>query len=159
MDVGITAAKSDSMRQGTVTTVHAVGGIDCPVANMVRHLSLRTPSDSAPLFSFRSGKCLTRPKFTAALRRALGHLRHDVTKFSGQSMRAGGAVSMAHAGFDVSTISVHGRWKSLCQHLAVLRHLREMPPSRARALQAGMSRIRDGDVLPAHVQRCHQRFS
>ena len=154
MEITITAAKSDFLRQGATMTIHRTGGVDCPVAAMVAFLTLRGPRGATPLYTFGSGRYLTRPAFTTALRKVLSHLRCDVSKFSGHSMRAGGAISMACAGFDISTISICGRWKSL----AVLRYLREMPPSRARTLQERMSRIQDGDVSPAHVRTHHQRF-
>ena len=151
--IRITAGKSDVEREGTTIALHATDLPDCPVWLLHQYLLVRGPRDATPLYTLGSGY-LTRPKFTAALRRTLDALGFDSKLFSGHSMRGGGAISLACAGHDLATISIYGRWRSL----AVLRCLREMPDSRARSLQLGMAQIVDGDIQPQHVQVYEDRF-
>ena len=76
-------------------------------------------SITGPLFVFGDGRCLTRPRFVAALRLALGAAGIDARLYSGHSFRIGAATTAAIRGIPDSLIKTMGRWQSSAYTLYV----------------------------------------
>lgn len=88
----------------------------CPVAALLRYLSLRGPCPG-PLFRWREGTPLTRVRFVAEVRSALEQAHLPAKDFAGHSFRIGAATTAA--GLEDSTIQTLGRWKSTAYLLYV----------------------------------------
>ena len=84
----------------------------CPVAAMMAYLVSRG-SVPGPLFVFKDGRFLTRPRFVSAVRQALQSAGVDCLKYAGHSFRIGAATTAASRGMEDSIIKTLGRWKSL----------------------------------------------
>ena len=91
--------------------MHATGASLCPVLAMLAYLA-RRPGQPAPLFMFRDGLPLSRPKLVQRLREALNSIGVDDSGFSGHSFQIGAATAAARAGLSDSLIKTLGRWKS-----------------------------------------------
>lgn len=88
----------------------------CPVSAVAR-LLLLAPSlpGSAPLFAYPTPHglaLLSQSKFTARLRQCLSQIGLPVDKFSGHSLRRGGASWLWEAGMPSDYIQMIGDWKS-----------------------------------------------
>lgn len=117
----LSKSKTDVFRQGV--TIH-LGRTDqkmCPVAALLAWM-IRRGNHPGPLFTFASGRPLTRPAFVTKFREALQDAGVDPQGFSGHSFRAGAATTAALKGVSDSHIKQLGRWKSA----AYLRYIR--PP-------------------------------
>lgn len=116
--VRIKASKTDPFRVGVDVFVERTGKELCPVASILAYLSLRGQGPG-PLFRFRDGKPLTRPRLVFKLREALQAAGIDCAAYSGHSFRAGAATTAARQGISDTTIKMLGRWKSSAYQLYI----------------------------------------
>lgn len=113
MVVHIRNSKNDPFRNGAHLTVWANGSSTCPVKLTKQWLQIRGRTDGdGALFKLNSGKLLTRATLQKWMRAALTLAGYEGEEHSCHSLRAGGAESLAAAGFDGSMIQVMGRWAS-----------------------------------------------
>lgn len=113
MVVTIKNSKNDPFRNGAKLTVWANGSKTCPVKLTKQWLRIRGRQDEeGALFTLNSGKLLTRSTLQKWMRAALTLAGYKGEEHSCHSLRAGGAESLAAAGFDGSVIQVLGRWAS-----------------------------------------------
>ena len=107
------ASKCDPFRSTVELVVHATGTSDCPVQAMRLWLASRPRSKAPePLFVHADGSYVTRGRLASVLSELLRECGHAQTKFSTHSMRIGGCVSLAAAGFGREVIAIYGRWAS-----------------------------------------------
>ena len=109
--VHLKRSKNDPLGAGTTIHLGATGASLCPVLAMLAYLA-RRPCQPGPLFMFRDGLPLSRPKLVHRLREALNSTGVDDSGFSGHSFRIGAATAAARAGLSDSLIKTLGRWKS-----------------------------------------------
>ena len=153
--IRLRTSKCDVFRRSSLIRVFATGTSDCPVAAMLWWMQWRRgrADPGGPLFRLPSGKNLTRQVFTAALRRTLVLLGHDGKAYASHSLRAGGAVSLAAAGYGSETIQMLGRWasQSFMAYLVMSNHT-------ARDAQHAMATVGPGDVTEEEHRRYRNRF-
>ena len=151
--IHLRTSKTDVFRRSTTIRIFASGGGGCPVAAMAHWLAIRRADRHQPLFQRRGGKNLTRQRLTAVLRSTLEFLGHEGKAYASHSLRAGGAVSLAAAGYGAETIMLLGRWKStsFMVYLAMSNHT-------AREAQQSMARIGPGDVTEEEYRRYRNRY-
>ena len=104
-------SKNDPFGAGTTLHLGNTGGPLCPVAAMLGYLACR-PATLGPLFIFRDGSPLSRPRLVQALRQALHMAGTSDAGYSGHSFRIGAATTAARAGLSDSLIKTLGRWRS-----------------------------------------------
>ena len=95
LTVCLKASKTDPFRKGVSIVIGRGKGGICPVAAVLSYMVLRG-SGPGPLFLFRDGAFLTRPRFVAAIR--LLCLKQGSTPcrpYSGHSFRIGAATTAA----------------------------------------------------------------
>ena len=158
----IRSSKTDVFRRSHRIRVFATGGVDCPVRNMATWMAFRLNLARAgparcgmshPLFTLCRGQYLTRSVLTEALRSCLVDLGHKGSDYASHSLRAGGAVSLAAAGYGSETIALLGGWKSD----AYLLYL-SMSNHTAQEAHRAMGSIGPGDITNADHQRYQNRF-
>jgi site-specific recombinase XerD len=79
------------------------------------HLSARAQSPDSPLFLTTEGVTLARRDYVNMLRHALrasGITDIEIPRFTGHSLRRGGAQSLLDAGMTIDQIKIVGHWKS-----------------------------------------------
>ncbi len=110
--VKIKASKTDPFRKGIFLFIGKNGSDLCPVTAMANYLLVRG-KEQGPLFLFVDGRYLTRQKFVAAVRDALGKAGVECSRYSSHSFRIGAATTASARGMEDSIIKTLGRWKSL----------------------------------------------
>ena len=115
--------KTSQDGHGGIVQLLATVDMVCPLIALHRLRSLsRMPAGSQqPVFSFQSGKHLTREELTKILRHAL-----QTTAVSSHSLRIGGATHMASLGASEAQIRRAGRWRRSASDRYV-RHAAGMP--------------------------------
>ena len=113
-------SKTDPFREST--TVYLFFTNDTVCASSALHSMIRqspfTRSASTPLFALDNGEPLLRPKFIELLQQCIRlvnkkfSLNFDYKRFSGHSIRRGGATSLATMNVPDHVIQTMGRWKS-----------------------------------------------
>ena len=111
MEVTLRRSKTDPFGAGVTLHLGATGCALCPLAAMLGYLAVR-PSSPGPLFIFKDGSALSRPRLVQALREALRQVGVDDSHYSGHSFRIGAATTAAQAGVSDALIKTLGRWKS-----------------------------------------------
>ena len=98
---------------GVVTWLHlgATGQRLCPVAALLGYLAVRSPV-LGPLFLFRDGTNLSKPRLIGSLRQVLLEVGVDSSRSSGHSFCVRAATAAAKLGVSNSIIKVLGLWKS-----------------------------------------------
>ena len=115
MKVALKASKSDPFRQGIVLTIGSFASKYCPVKALLNYLKVVHPSHTAgPLFSYRSGKYLTKSEFTKEIRHLLATAGFRAAEYAGHSFRIGAATAAAKANLPQWLIKTMGRWSSDC---------------------------------------------
>ena len=104
-------SKTDPFGRGTHIHLGRTQTDLCPVSAMLSYLAIR-PSTSGPLFIFKDGSPLTKPKLICHLRNAISQLGLNTAGYSGHSFRIGAASTTARIGISDSNIQLLGRWKS-----------------------------------------------
>jgi len=107
------ASKCDPFRLTVDIVIHATGTKDCPVKAMRKYLASRKRSTKPePLFAHTDGTFVTRGRLVSCMMALLQECGFPQTKYSTHSLRIGGCVSLAAAGFGREVIAIYGRWKS-----------------------------------------------
>ena len=83
-----------------------------PVAAILDYMCLRGQG-RGPLFRFKDGRPLTRPRLVEALRSALDEAGINQADYCSHSFRIGAATTAAQKGVEDSVIKTLGRWKSV----------------------------------------------
>lgn len=89
----------------------------CPVTALSKVLGLNTGNLDAPLFSYWMGRTyvpLTNETFSKLLNHYLSRLSLDPSKYSGHSLRRGGATFALACGLPAEVIQSQGGWSSDC---------------------------------------------
>ena len=119
---GIRKSKTDVFRQGAKIHLGRTDDDLCPVAALLSWM-IQRGNHPGPLFTFASGRALTRPTLVMRLREALSEAGFNPQGFSGHSFRAGAATTVTLRGLEDSCIKQLGRWKST----AYLRYIKPVP--------------------------------
>ena len=151
--IHLRTSKTDVFRRATTIRVFATGSSDCPVQAMATWMAIRRAGRNAPLFQRRKGRNLTRQRLTHVLRNTLERLGFEGKAYASHSLRAGGAVSLAAAGYGTETIMLLGRWKSasFMVYLAMSNHT-------ARGAQRSMAQVGPGDITERERERYRNRY-
>lgn len=113
-------SKTDPFRESTTVHLFRTGDAVC-AASALDDLLNRSPftrNGNTPLFALANGQPLLRPRFITWLQQCIRRvnekfgLNFDWSKFSGHSLRRGGATSLAANDVSEQLIQVMGRWKS-----------------------------------------------
>ena len=118
MVVTLRSSKTDPFRTGQSLIIARADSLLCAVTAMQRYFQLVAPPPG-PLFTFRSGRLLTRATVTSLLRDAARHAGLPFHSLKGHSFRIGAASSAAAAGLPDWLIKVMGRWSSDCYQLYI----------------------------------------
>ena len=111
LTVHLKRSKNDPFGVGTTICLGATQSVLCPVKAMLGYLVIR-PQSAGPLFLFRDGSTLLRPRLVRALHQALQAAGVNCSGYSGHSFRIGAATTATRAGVSNSLIKKLGRWKS-----------------------------------------------
>ena len=106
------ASKTDPFRRGIFLFIGKTDSDLCPVAAVLSYL-LMLGKTQGPLFQFTDGRFLTRQRFVAAVRDAMGKAGVECSRYCGHSFRIGAATTAAAREMEDSIIKTLGRWKSL----------------------------------------------
>ena len=104
--INIKTSKTDPFKTGCIIRVGAIGGVFCPLQNLLRHLHQHR-DNNGPLFSFFNGTLLTRRYISNFIQTVLPN-----SNLNTHSFRIGGASAAAAAGIPDSSIQLLGRWSS-----------------------------------------------
>ena len=104
-------SKTDQYGQGVAVYIGATGGELCPVTALLEYVTTRGDG-AGPFFCFRDGSPLTKTRFVARVRDALGRAGIPQQNYSGHSFRIGAATTAHEVGIPDSTIQALGRWSS-----------------------------------------------
>lgn len=118
LKVRLKASKTDPFREGIDVFVGKTDNDLCPVAAVLRFMTLRGPGPG-PLFAFRDGRPLTQPRLVTEVKTALKKAGVDCSNFSGHSFRSGAATTAASQGIEDATIKMLGRWRSNAYQLYI----------------------------------------
>ena len=116
--VTLKSSKTDSFRAGQSLLIARADTPVCAVAAMQHYFQSTSPCPG-PLFSFQSGRLLTRSAVICLLRDAARHARLPYHSLKGHSFRIGAASTAAAAGLPDWLIKVLGRWSSDCYQLYI----------------------------------------
>ena len=116
--VTLKSSKTDSFRQGHSLVVARCSSLLCPVSAMQQYFILAQPQPG-PLFSFQSGRFLTRCAVTHLFRDSARSAGLPYKSLKGHSFRIGAASTAAAAGLPDWLIKVLGRWSSDCYQLYI----------------------------------------
>lgn len=118
MQVNIKSSKTDPFRKGVQLSIGKTGSHICPIAAMQKYLHYSNPL-SGPLFQYKSGRYLSRSRFTEEIRCLLEQGGYKSKEFAGHSFRIGVATTAASANFPPWLIKALGRWASDCYEIYV----------------------------------------
>lgn len=123
LHVSIKQSKTDPFRKGVCLAIGRTGTPLCPVAALLDFLTVRGASPG-PLFTFKDGSFLTRPKFVELVRAALQTAGVDQQRYCGHSFRIGAATTAASKGLEDCIIKTLRRWKSVAymQYVKIPHH-------------------------------------
>ena len=111
-------SKTDPFRVGVDVVIYANGTDSCPFAALRHHwhaAPLQHPN--APVFQNDDGSAFTYSQLNNSVKNLADAVGLDHTRFSGHSLRIGGATSLAILGYPAHVIQALGRWKSLSYQL------------------------------------------
>ena len=111
------SSKTDISREGHRLVVACSPSPLCPVSAMRSYFLSACPR--GPLFSFQSGRYLTRSAVIHLLRDAARYAGLHYKLLKGHSFRIGAASTAAAAGLPDWLIKVLGRWSSDCYQLCI----------------------------------------
>lgn len=112
VEVRIKASKTDQFRRGAQVILGATGSSLCPVAALLRYLSMRGGAPGA-LFQQQDGCPLRRSMFVRLVQEAISAAGMQGSHFNGHSFRIGAASAASAAGVPETTIKILGRWRSM----------------------------------------------
>ena len=114
------ASKTDPYRLGVAINFFGTDSVACPVAaltDLFERWPKQLPRDGS-MFAMMNGKSLERKEFSSMLQARIDKLEEkwrvglSGQRFSGHSLRRGGATSLALRGVSDAMIQVLGRWQS-----------------------------------------------
>ena len=117
MSIFLKASKTDAFRQGHTLVIACSTSPVCAVTAMRDYFLTARPR--GPLFSFRSGRLLTRSAVVNLLKDAARQVGLPYNSLKGHSFRIGAASTAAAAGLPDWLIKVLGRWSSDCYQLYI----------------------------------------
>ena len=117
MSVFLQSSKTDAFRRGHTLVIACSPSPLCAVKAMRNYFLLARPQ--GPLFSFHSGRLLTRKSVVSFLRDAARQAGLPYSSLKGHSFRIGAASTAAAAGLPHWLIKVLGRWSSDCYQLYI----------------------------------------
>ncbi|XP_073258365.1 uncharacterized protein [Porites lutea] len=117
MSIFLKASKTDTFRQGHTLVIACSTSPVCAVTAMRDYFLTARPR--GPLFSFRSGRLLTRSAVVNLLRDAARQVGLPYNSLKGHSFRIGAASTAAAAGLPDWLIKILGRWSSDCYQLYI----------------------------------------
>ena len=103
--------KTDPFYLGVDMLVGKTSNDLCPIAAMVRYLSLSGGRDG-PSFVYEDGKFLTRESLVTRICEALNMSGVDAANYLGHSFRSGATTTALQAGISDAAIQMLGRWRS-----------------------------------------------
>ena len=118
ISIRIEQSKTDPFRQGVTIYLGRTDSMLCPVAALLSYLVLRGRGEG-PLFKFKDGRALSRPRLVSELRKALAEAGLKPENYAGHSFRIGAATTAAACSIPVEVIKTLGRWKSQAYQLYV----------------------------------------
>ena len=118
LSIKIKQSKTDPFRQGVTICLGKTEALFCPVGAILSYLVMRGPG-GGPLFRFRDGRALTRPRLVVEIRKALAQAGINPDDYAGHSFHIGAATTAAACGVPVDIIKTLGRWKSNAYQLYV----------------------------------------
>ena len=118
ISIRIEQSKTDPFRQGVTIYLGRTDSMLCPVAALLSYLVLRGRG-KGPLFKFKDGRALSRPRLVSELRKALAEAGLKPENYAGHSFRIGAATTAAACSIPVEVIKTLGRWKSQAHQLYV----------------------------------------
>ena len=122
MTLYIPYSKTDKYGCGETLVIPACNDVKyCPVQHMSTLVMGRAIQE--PIFVWPTGTLVTKGAFIRLLRKYLKALGIDYTKYSGHSLRRGGAISAKAAGASNELIKILGRWNSEAYKV----YLRQVP--------------------------------
>jgi integrase len=146
MVLNIKVAKADPFRNGSELKVFTNGTATCPVKAMQTWLRYRGRTNGKDaLFRMNNGKFLTRTVLQRWMRSGLTLAGYEGEQYSCHSLRAGGAESLAAAGYDASILQVLGRWASA----SFLLYL-QVSDSVKKGISKDLGRLQQQDIAAAH---------
>ncbi len=113
-------SKTDQRGQGFTVTYYRDLSLSCPFANVITNYWLRRPihlSNCANFLAHNDGKEPSRQWFIAKLQSLAKLLGYNDARFTGHSLRRGGATALAAAGIPDHIIMQLGNWKSFAYQL------------------------------------------
>lgn len=111
----IKSSKTDQLGCGQDLYITRAGRRICPFSAMRQYFNycgLNRLPNNAPLFTFKTGRPLTRHSCLTHLRTILAAAGYQPLAFNTHSFRIGAATSAAKAGLSISQIKLLGRWRS-----------------------------------------------
>ena len=117
MSILLKSSKTDVFREGHKLVIACSPSPICAVTAMRHYFSVARPK--GPLFSFHSGRLLTRSAVVHLLRDTARHVGLPFESLKGHSFRIGAASTAAAAGLPDWLIKVLGRWSSDCYQLYI----------------------------------------
>lgn len=116
LHVFIRYSKTDQTGRGVTLHVKGTNKRTCPVRALVKFTQVRAfasgSGKNGPLFCHIDGSSLTRYQFSAVLKKALGVIGGDYSRYQSHSFRIGAATTAAAMGLSVDEIKRAGRWRS-----------------------------------------------
>lgn len=109
--VHLKRSKTDQFGVGADVFLVRSSGDLCPVSALMAYLVVRG-DQPGPLFNFRDGRTLSKPRFSTNVRAALATLGLNSSHYAGHSFRIGAATTAAEKGVEDSVIKAMGRWSS-----------------------------------------------
>ena len=116
--VTLKSSKTDFSRKGQSLVIARAPAPVCAVSAMQQFFLTVRPSQG-PLFTFQSGRLLTRSAVICLLRDAARHAGLPYHSLKGHSFRIGAASTAAAAGLPDRLIKILGRWSSDCYQLYI----------------------------------------
>jgi site-specific recombinase XerD len=113
----INRSKTDVFANGRFLPIEITNSPTCPVTLLLEYLKVRPHTCAkAPLFLAQNGNRMTPGAVNSVVKRVAEHLQLQ-GRFSGHSLRIGGATAAMEAGLSLEQIQSIGGWKSPAVHL------------------------------------------
>lgn len=113
LSVRIKISKTDPFRSGQTILIGKTHQPVCPVQAMKAYMFTRDRTPG-PLFTYVSGKPLTKDALTSETRQLLSQSGFTSSQYAGHSFRIGAATTAASVGLPPWLIKTLGRWSSDC---------------------------------------------
>ena len=149
----INAAKNDALRTGFQIETHESGGRWCPVATAKRWCAVRKAPPHAALFQLRNGTNITRARVSKLIKACLQSTGRDEGSYDTHSLRGGGAVSLAAAGFG-ALVPIMGRWRSD----SYLGYLQNLTRDNIKDMHQALGKLGGSSISQTHNQVYAGRF-